>query len=454
MAENRTVTAIYLTVLLVAVLDRSRGSTPRSPFLAGLVEQDVDEPGVYDGPVLQVPRSKADKRVTFSLRAEVADKANRRRGDLPLATYSASVILTALDKLERQLAYEDHRRRCEREEAERLAREEAEQEASVEAAQAGRTSRARAHSPSSKTQHTKRKPRKKPKNSPQPTQRHHVDGRTRVERRPRPRGEIRLEEAPWTEWESTLPPLLQEVEDRLQAERKRKASKPERSDPPPPSRPSHPTPASSTTEILAPPPRPSPDPSQPSTTPERSMHTHLPPRPSHQQSPRPGVIKRKNVAGDLRALDRLLDRWRSEELRWPPLDLIASLDHEGVATTEAFAELSLRDLGHSARILIGLSPEDGEWIGLEEGELRATWQRALAVIQAHAERYLLRLEATPTVWSRALEQDDYDDDPDDDDEYDSEDLDEEAQDEPLVTSVLGIDISVVAVGRPSQPQWR
>ncbi|MFH1467860.1 MAG: hypothetical protein ABIO70_25975 [Pseudomonadota bacterium] len=188
------------------------------------------------------------------------------------------------------------------------------------------------------------------------------------------------------------------------------------------------------------------------------MHSHLPPHPSHQPSLRPGVITRKNVAGDLRALDRLLDRWRSEELRWPPLDLIASLDHEGVSTTEAFAELSLRDLGHSARILVGLSPEDGEWIGLEEGELRATWQRALAVIQAHAERYLLRLEATPTVWSRALEQDDdgsapeYDDEYDD--EYDSEDLDEEAQDEPLVTSVLGIDISVVAVGRPSQPQWR
>ena len=442
MAENRTVTAIYITEPFLVALDRSRGAKPRSAYLAGLVEQDVDKPGVYDEPVRQVPRSKADRRLTLSLRGEVVEKAKHRRGDLPLATYAASVILTVLDKLERKLAYEDHRRRQE-DEAERRQRQEAarQRHAAKPAPKTPTPGKGQARS----APHQKRGTAATRKGRNQRKQGRPVDGRTRVEQRPRPHGQISLEAPPWATWEGKLPPHLQEVEDRLQAERERRRSKPKAKQreqvPQQSSKPASSGSAVSAVEKLMPPPSPSPLPPPSPSTHRGSQEPCTPPEPfgaqEHPMTATQIPPRRSRSGSGSRLIEKPQQDWDHSDLlallrrhgagleKMPLVVPVAALDGEGGRLVHAAMASEIKGTSDSLRVVIGASHETLEVKPLVgPGVVEANWARLITLLESLAVKIGYTIQVTPYVSVVALV-DSEDEEEDSDWEWEDEDEDQE-----------------------------
>jgi hypothetical protein len=469
MAENRTVTAIYITEPFLVALDRSRGNRPRSAFLAKLVEADVDKPGVYDEPTKQVPRSKAAKRLTLSLRGEVVDKASHRRGDRSLAAYAASVILTALDKLERTLAYEDYRRHQE---------EEAERQRAVEAARQPKATQVAPATPA-RTKRTERPaPRKKARiKKPKPRSQHQqprpVGGHSRVDHRPRPPREIVLEDSPRATWRGSLPPHLQEVEDKLQAEQaQRRAQPPEKQRPPEcthPRKPASSTSAASAVEKLAPPPSPSPAPppspsthrgsQEPYTRPrepfaaqEPTMNQIPPRRPTQALGPR--VVEKPQEELDHADLLALLQRHEAGLERFPAVVPVAALDGEGGRLVHLAMTSGLKGPGDALRVIVGADNETMEIIPLVgPGVLDASWARLTTLLETLASRLGGVVEVTPYLSAIALEDTDEEEvsiwDQDEDDDEDEHGEDAEAPDVPCGHVLLAYIQVATKAGGPS-----
>jgi hypothetical protein len=453
MADTRRILRVNLDQDSYDLVERQRGSDTVSGFVAAIVEGDAKEPGAWEGTTHPVLGKDAVTTISVSIPSALVPGLDRRRENLSGPEYVSALLAEEAQLLKDGLASARGAQIV--------------QEAQRRQGGATETSpRRKGHQGSKGTKgpSPRPKPRRRngrPDEGTRARRRSHqqaapppqkaqllAGGHSRVERRPRPRREIRLHPVPEDGWEVRTPSptktYLDELKAGLPAEQARlraqRQAQAEQQAPASarPDKPASSTPASRVVEKLAPPPSPlaSPSPSthrgsqEPYTRPpepfaakDHPMNQIPPRRPPPGIGPR--VIEKPQEQLDHGDLLALLQRHEAGLERFPALSIVAALDGEGGRAVHADLSTNLKGAGDALRVVIGVD-EDLEVAPLVgPGVVEASWTRLLVMLESLASRLGCVINVTPHITAIPLE--DSEDDSWDEDWEESEDDVQEAE---------------------------